>query len=177
MRRIFFFIVKRILTDYYNPEIVKNVGVKRLLPYYLFQRFFRINSHTKWPVHWSSLVMEPNNITIDYHRPYPGFMPGSYIQAINGIKIGKNVRIGPGVKLISANHDLDDFDKHIQTEPITIGNNSWLSADCKILPGVKLGNHTIVAAGAVVNNSFPEGNCIIGGVPARVIKKIGEYKS
>jgi len=177
MKKIILFIIKSVLNNYYSHEVVEQLGARRLLPYYIFQRFFRINSHVKWPVHWSSLVMEPNNITKDYLRPFPGFMPGSYIQAINGIKIGKNVRIGPGVKLISANHDLNDFDQHMQTEPISIGDNPWLSADCKILPGVKLGNHTIVAAGAVVNNSFSEGNCIIGGVPARVIKKLGEYNS
>jgi len=41
-----------------------------------------------------------------------------------------------------------------------------------ILPGVHLGDHTIVAAGSVVTKSFPQGNCILGGVPAKVVKEL-----
>jgi len=103
-------------------------------------------------------------------------MPGQYIQAINGIVIGKNVRLGPGVKLISANHDLLNFDIHIKNEPIEIGDNCWISATAVILPGVKLGNHVVVAAGAVVTKSFSD-NCLIGGVPAQVIKSLDNYQS
>jgi len=44
------------------------------------------------------------------------------------------------------------------------------------LPEVELGEHTIVAAGAIVTKSFLEGNQIIGGVPAKVIKKINKYE-
>jgi len=102
-------------------------------------------------------------------------MPGQYIQAMNGIVIGKNVRMGPGVKIISANHDLMNFNVHTQSGPIEIGNNCWLSANSIILPGVKLGNHVVCAAGAVVTKSFPDNNCLIGGVPAVVIKQLNCY--
>ena len=102
-------------------------------------------------------------------------MPGQYIQAVNGIIIGKNVRIGPGVKLVSANHNLNNFSLHDQAGPIIIGDNCWLSANSVILPGVKLGDHVVVAAGAVVTKSFPE-NCLIGGVPARMLKPLDTYR-
>ena len=91
--------------------------------------------------------------------------------------MGKNVRIGPGVKIVSSDHDVNNFDKHIPSPPVKIGDNVWLGANSIILPGVELGNHTIVAAGAVVNMNFKEGNCVLGGVPAKVCKKLPDYKS
>jgi acetyltransferase-like isoleucine patch superfamily enzyme len=103
-------------------------------------------------------------------------MPGQYIQAINGIEIGENVLIGPGVKIISANHDINNFSVHIKSKPVIVGDNCWLGSNCVLLPGSHLGNHVIVAAGAVVSECFPD-DCIIGGVPARILRKIGHYKS
>ena len=45
-----------------------------------------------------------------------------------------------------------------------------------ILPGVEIGDHTVVAANAVVNRSFKEGNCILAGVPAKIVKKLPAYE-
>lgn len=168
------------MTNKMNPSQtllrIKYIGLKNKILYFFFQRILRINSHVPWPVHWSSIVIHPERIERKYWRPYPGYMPGQYIQAINGIVIGKNVRLGPGVKLISANHDLLNFDIHIKNEPIEIGDNCWISATAVILSGVKLGNHVVVAAGAVVTKSFSD-NCLIGGVPAQVIKSLDNYQS
>ncbi len=85
------------------------------------------------------------------------------------------MRLGPGVKLISANHDVLNFDIHTKNEPIEIGDNCWISASAVILPGVKLDNHVVVAAGAVVAKSFSD-ICLIRGVPARVIKELDDYR-
>ncbi|MBO8759626.1 type 8 capsular polysaccharide synthesis protein Cap8J, partial [Staphylococcus aureus] len=57
-------------------------------------------------------------------------------------------------------------------EDVKIGNYSWIGMNSVILPGVELGEHTIVGAGSVVTKSFPEGNVVIGGNPAKIIKKI-----
>ena len=157
------------------PLRFKYIGVKNSIYYFFIQRIIGINSHVPWPCHHSSIVSSPNKIVRKYWRPYPGYLPGQYINARNGIEIGVNVRIGPAVKLISANHDPLDYDKHIDAGPIIIGNNCWLGSNVVILPEVNLGDHTIVAAGAVVTKSF-SGNCIIGGVPARLIKKIPAYE-
>ena len=133
------------------------VGLLKRIPYFISQRIFRINSDANWPVHWSSLVFFPQNIKRKSFRPYLGFMPGQYIQGMNGIEIGSNVRIGPGVKIISANHDLSDFSKHLPAKPIVIGDNCWIAADAIILSGVELGDYVVVAAGAVVTKSFAGG--------------------
>ncbi len=156
-------------------EQVKCMGWKNTILYFIIQRLFRINSHIPWPVHWSSVVHHPENISKPRGRPYPGYQPSQYIQALNGIIIGKNVRMGPGIKLISANHDLLNFDEHLPSDPIRIDDNCWISANAVILPGVHLGDHTVVAAGAVVTKSFT-GNCLIGGVPAKKIKDLPSYR-
>lgn len=151
------------------------IGLKNLITYFFFQKILRINSHVPWPCHWSSIVSFPERIQRHYYRPYPGYLPSCYIQARNGIIIGKNVRIGPGVKLISANHDLNDYDQHCKSEPIVIGDNCWLGANAIILPGVTLGNHVVVGAGAVVTKSFSD-NVLIGGNPARIIRELAPYQ-
>lgn len=155
---------------------IQRIGNGCWVRLFFIQRFLRINSHVPWACHWSSVVSCPENIHMKTFPPYPGMGPGQYIQAKNGIYIGRNVRMGPGVKIISANHNLENFEQHDPSDPIYIGDFCWLSANCVILPGVNLGRHVIVAAGAVVTKSFKENDIVIGGVPAKKIKDIGHYK-
>lgn len=153
---------------------VRFLGAGNAARYFFFQRIMGINGKVPWPVHWSSIVNHHQNIHLenDATPPFPGYSIGNYIQGNNGIYLGSQTIIGPGVKIISANHDLEDFSKHIPSEPIRIGRRCWLSANCVILPGVVLGDRTIVGAGAVVTSSFPEGNCVLAGVPAKVVKRL-----
>lgn len=55
---------------------------------------------------------------------------------------------------------------------MTIGKNVWICDNVCILPGVKIGDNCIIAAGSVVTKSFEEEGLLIGGVPAKVIKKM-----
>ena len=104
-----------------------------------------------------------------------GINQGAYIAGQGGVDIGNYVIIGPGVKIFSEDHKFsgEDYIKNQgeKRDQVIIGNNCWLGSNVTILAGVKLGDKTIVAAGAVVNKSF-SGNCIIGGVPAKLIKNI-----
>lgn len=120
-------------------------------------------------VHFTSIVS--NKVVLG--KNVVKYIAGSsncYIQGINGIYIGDNTMIGPGVRIISANHALGKHDEHIKSESIYIGENCWLGTNSCILPGVKLGNNVIVGAGSVVTKSF-ESNVIIGGNPAKTLKK------
>jgi acetyltransferase-like isoleucine patch superfamily enzyme len=94
-------------------------------------------------------------------------MPGCYIQAINGIEIGEGCEFGPGVGLISANHDPADLGRQLPSPPIRIGDHCWLGMNAIILPGVHLGPHTVVGAGAIVTRSYPDGHVTLVGNPAR----------
>jgi len=141
---------------------------------WFIQKVLRINAHVPWPVHSTSRIMCPENII--HGSRTPGLAAGCHIDGRNGIRIGKNVWIGPRVSIISMNHDVNDFSRYLMETPIVIGDNSWLATNCVILPGVELGPHTVVAAGAVVTKSFDEGNQILAGVPAAMVRKLDGYR-
>jgi acetyltransferase-like isoleucine patch superfamily enzyme len=99
----------------------------------------------------------------------PGYSPGCYVNGMNGIDLGDNVYIGPGTKIISANHDLSDHSRHVVSPRIRIGSNVWLGANVIVLPGVSIGDNTVVGAGSIVTKSLPS-NVIAVGNPAKVIQ-------
>lgn len=132
------------------------------------------NREAYWPVHWTSKVYDVENILVGVDA-YPGIMNGCYIQGRGGIEIGDYTQITPNVVIVSANHDVYDSRLHIDGK-IKIGKYCWIGAGAKIMPGVVLGDWTIVGAGAVVTKSFPEGYCIVGGVPAKFIKELDRDK-
>ena len=172
-RRIAFGLLLLFSSSYRRAQY-RSIDGSLALQYFFAQRVFRINAHVPWLAHWSSYVSGVEKIRLASHPPFPGYSPGQYIQAVNGIHFGANVILAPGVKLISSNHDLNDFEKRIPGGPIVIGDNCWIGANAVLLPETRLGNHVIVGAGAVVTGSFPD-NCVVAGVPARQIRSLGPY--
>ena len=146
-----------------------------LMKCFIAQKVKRVNSHVPWPVHWTSEVKGFENIQRGTETP--GSTLGCYIDGRNGIILEENVWLGPRVSIISMNHDLLDYNQYVKVKPIRIGRDSLILTSSIILPGVELGPHTVVAAGAVVTKSFLEGNQLIGGNPAVVIKKLNDYKN
>jgi len=135
------------------------------------KRILRINAGVPWPVHMTSVIHHPERIRFGRGPHRPGDSPHTYIQAYNGIEIGDDVNMAPGVGLISANHDPLDNGRHVEAPPIRIGHRCWIGMHAVILPGVELGENVIVGAGAVVTKSF-SGHVVIGGNPARVIREL-----
>jgi len=91
------------------------------------------------------------------------------------ITIGDDVLMGPDVVIMTMSHEFSDIHTPInlqgstEEKPIIIGNDVWIGTRVIILPGVTIGDHSVIAAGAVVSKSFPPYS-IIGGVPAKLIK-------
>lgn len=97
-----------------------------------------------------------------------------FFHSAGGIIIGKNIGIGPGVKIITSFHidsNLNEPILHQQLKfaPVIIEDNSDLGTNSVIMPGVTIKRGTQVGAGAVVTKSFPEYS-VIAGVPAKIIK-------
>lgn len=91
---------------------------------------------------------------------------------LGGITIEDDVLIGPQVKLVTENHPVDPANrKSLDLKSIVVKKNAWIGAGTVILPGVTIGENSIVAAGAVVTQDVPS-NTIVGGVPAKHIKNI-----
>jgi acetyltransferase-like isoleucine patch superfamily enzyme len=91
---------------------------------------------------------------------------------LGGITIEDDVQIGPKVNLITENHPVDPSKrKHLDLKSILIKRNAWIGAGATILPGVTIGENSIVAAGAVVNRDVPDSS-IVGGIPAKILKTI-----
>jgi acetyltransferase-like isoleucine patch superfamily enzyme len=91
---------------------------------------------------------------------------------MGSITIEDHVLIGPRVNLITENHPLEPEQRRaLICKPIVIKRNAWIGASATILPGVTIGENSVVAAGAVVSKDVPA-NTVVAGVPARKIKTI-----
>ena len=97
---------------------------------------------------------------------------GCKFQDQGGIMIGDGALIGHNVVLATLNHDQTPARRgNLHPAPIVIGKNVWIGANATVLPGVTIGDGAIIAAGAVVTKDV-EAHTIVGGVPAKFIKRI-----
>ena len=93
------------------------------------------------------------------------------------VTLGNDVIMGPDVKIYSRNHNYSSLAEPIRLQgkiqkTTLIGDDVWIGANVLILPGVRVGNHAVIAGGAVVTKDVPE-YAVVGGNPARVIKRRG----
>ena len=101
---------------------------------------------------------------------------GLHNTIIGPVTIGCHVNLAQGITVTALNHNFEDSDKRIDeqgvsTTPVTIEDDIWIGANAVILPGVTIGNHSVVAAGAVVTKNVPP-HSLVAGVPAKIIKQI-----
>ena len=106
--------------------------------------------------------------------------PFCFVGAAGLVKIGRNVITGPNVALIAQNHRFDDMSRPIRDQGVTqvgieIGDGTWIGAGAIILDGVTVGANSVIAAGAVINKDVPPGS-VVGGVPGKVLRLVGESK-
>lgn len=165
-------ILRRILAGKYS-DLLNDVNLGVLLVNRIF-KIFGVNKSVPILVHFTSVIHSFHKIKFSYDKiTLTSFCVSinCYIQASNGIKLGKNFLFAPGVKLISANHDLKNHNEWVESAEIIIGDNVWLGANVVILPGVQIANNCVVGAGSVVTKSFLEEGSIIAGNPAKLIGK------
>lgn len=101
---------------------------------------------------------------------------GIHCTVIGPVCIGNHVNLAQGITVTALNHNFEDSSKRIDeqgvsTKPVVIGDDVWIGTNAVILPGVTIGSHCVVAAGAVVTKDIPD-HTLVGGVPAKVIKNI-----
>ena len=101
---------------------------------------------------------------------------GIHSTIIGPVCIGSHVHLAQGITVTALNHRYDDKKRRIDeqgvsTQPVVISDDVWIGANAVILPGVTIGRHAVVAAGAVVTKDVPD-YCMVGGVPAKIIKNI-----
>ena len=101
---------------------------------------------------------------------------GLHNTIIGPVTIGSHVNLAQGITVTALNHNFEDTKKlideqGINTTPVTIGDDVWIGANAVILPGVHIGQHCVIAAGAVVTKDVPP-HSLVAGVPAKIIKQI-----
>ena len=97
---------------------------------------------------------------------------GCRFQDQGGIYIGEGALIGHNTVIATLNHDMDPAKRaSLMPAPVHIGRNAWIGSNSTILPGVTIGEGAVVAAGAVVSKDV-EPNTVVGGVPAKLIKRL-----
>lgn len=180
MKRVLIFFVHCFARLFYKREYLSGkmyasdhltLGWRLVLRYWFVQKIVGVNRKVPWPCSPLVKIGQWKNIEFDNDDIDNFASPGTYFQSINArLKIGKGTKIAPGVGLITANHSFDDLDQNAIGKDIEIGRNCWIGMNTVILPGVILGDHTIVGAGSIVTKSFSEGNCIIAGNPAKIVR-------
>lgn len=118
----------------------------------------------------------------DLTRPGKGIRIGdhvgigefAYLGGAGGLEIGDHTIAGQYLSCHPENHVSEDTGQPVRLQGLSrkgikIGSNCWIGSKVTVLDGATIGNNCIIAAGAVVTHSFPD-NCLIGGVPARILK-------
>lgn len=141
---------------------IKSIWCKNIL---------RLAPPMPWPTALTFKISNPKNISFEPDDLNIFQSPGVYLQNFRGrIEIGKGCYIGPNAGIITANHNLTRLDEHQEGQDVILGPGCWIGMNAVIMPGVQLGPRTIVGACAVVTKSFLEGDAVLAGVPARLVR-------
>lgn len=99
-----------------------------------------------------------------------------FLHAAGGLSIGERVGIGPGVRILTSQHDVDAVDAEVPVvdapvkfNPVEIESGADIGAGAVVLPGVRVGRNAVIGAGAVVTRDIPTG-AIAAGAPAKILR-------
>jgi len=168
------------IIDYFKKHrasgLISRSTLGLILINFIVQRIFRVSGRFPHQIHFTNCVVSPKKVEIfgqGSNAEKCLALNGSiYIQGSNGVRIHASTLVASGVKMVSGNHDIDDFSKEsVHAPPIVIEKGCWLGTNVVILPKVVLHENTIVGAGSVVVKGFGKGNIVVGGNPARILRE------
>lgn len=133
--------------------------------YFFYRRIYGMKIGRVTAVHMGQKLMTRGGIEIGDHSV---INRDCTLDGRGGLQIGSNVSISPEVMILTAEHGVNSPTFDGVLGKVTIGDYVWIGSRAIILPGVKLGEGAVVAAGAVVRKDVPP-YTIVGGVPAKVI--------
>ena len=168
-------VIQRMIPFYssYKKSVSTQIHNQSYWGYVRFRLTGKCKGGGYYPVHPTCTIANRRKIYVGINSTVA--RPGCYIQGAGYVYFGDYVQLAPNVGILSANHDLYDQTKY-NVAPIVIGDYSWIGMNSVITAGVKLGTRTIVAAGAVVTKSFPDGFVVLAGVPAKPVKYLDKEK-
>ena len=144
-----------------------------------YQSELRLDEHATLLCHSDFKLYQGASIYVAPHatlelKGEKGFLnTNSTLNCFCRIEIGDDCGIGDNVTIADSDHH--SINGKNPTSPIVIGNHVWICSNAMICAGVTIGDGAVVAAGAVVVNDVPA-HCLVGGVPAKVIKEEVEWK-
>mgnify|MGYP001810278187 CR=1 FL=1 len=156
-----------------TPKSYLSIGRRWELTSYLTSTF-KIDDngtvlvHGNFSINTGSYIAVGKKATLEFGSGYAN--NNVEICCFKHIKIGNNVAISKDVIIRDSDSHVINGNESNVTKPIIIGNNVWIGLRAIILKGVTIGDGAIIAAGAVVNKDVPE-KCLVGGVPAKIIKR------
>ncbi len=132
----------------------------------LKRSYFDLQLWSRPTIHYPQYLSIGKNVAINN---------GFWVDARGGVEIGDNVLIGPHVTIATVNHRFDRANIPIRKQGhiikgVVVEDDVWLAAGVILLPGVRIGRGSVIAAGSVVTRNV-EPYSIVGGVPAKEIKK------
>jgi acetyltransferase-like isoleucine patch superfamily enzyme len=135
-----------------------------------FQKVLGINRRCPFPISPSNHISE--DPVIDFHPDdIDNFQHHGLFLLCNpgAIVLGKGTRIGHNTGILTQLYDKTDMTKLTPAKDVVIGMNCRIGMNAMIMPGVILGEGTMVGANSVVTHSFPDGHCVIAGSPAVIL--------
>ena len=144
--------------------------MKRLLDYLIMNQR---DARPRWYIRMLAPLYQVGDVIIGDHTRI-----GIHNTIIGPVTIGTHVNLAQGITVTALNHNVNDITKTIgeqgvTTKQVVIKDDVWIGANAVILPGVTIGRHSVVAAGAVVTKDVPD-YTIVGGVPAKTMRRIKE---
>ncbi len=170
----------KILTRLYNYYLdlkIAKLAALAWIPFHFLRHSFFILGGIKMgqgsTIHTGARFYQPKNISIGSDT-IVGF--SAFLDGRAPLKIGSHVDIASEVMIYNSEHDIHSPDMHAIQAPVEIGDYVFIGPRAIILPGVKVGEGAVIAAGAVVTKDVPA-KAIVGGVPAKIIgeRKVKEF--